>query len=138
MRAYSSPNTKINNNKQKNIKRQMSGVMCHLSPATCHLSVMPTAQSQTLPLLTPPLCTVGLFAKTKKLRFFFFPYLFIVLMYFAFRMQHILTLYLLYRHNQSFVHSCLVKRKSFKSFFLKPILTIYFLYIILGAFSIFF
>ena len=70
MRAYSSPNTKTNNNKQKNIKRQMSGVMCHLSPATCHLSVMPTAQSQTLPLLTPPLCTVGLFAKTKKLRFF--------------------------------------------------------------------
>jgi hypothetical protein len=71
MRAYSSPNTKTNNNKQKNIKRQMSGVMCHLSPATCHLSVMPTAQSQTLPLLTPPLCTVGLFAKTKKLRIFF-------------------------------------------------------------------
>ena len=38
-------------------------VTCHLSPVTFHLSPTPTATD--LPLLTPPLCTVGWYAKKK-------------------------------------------------------------------------
>ena len=53
----------------------MSYVMCpvsnvtsfptfHPSHVTCHLSPTPTATTQTLPLLTPPLYTVGWFTQT--------------------------------------------------------------------------
>ena len=42
----------------------VSCVACHISPVTCHWRQQP--QPQTLPLLTPPLRTVGWFAKTNK------------------------------------------------------------------------
>ena len=54
---------------------QVSHNMCHMSCVTCHVScvtcfVSPVTchlpQQQTLPLLTPPLCTVGCLAKTPK------------------------------------------------------------------------
>ena len=45
----------------KNIICQMSHVMLYLSPVTCHQQPQP----QTLPQLTPPLCTVGWFNKTE-------------------------------------------------------------------------
>ena len=45
----------------------VSHVACHLSPVTCHLSLMQTAAATAShPLLTLPLCTVGLFEKTQK------------------------------------------------------------------------
>ena len=40
---------------------QMTPVMCHLSPVTCHQRQQP--QLQTLPLLPPPLCTIAWFSK---------------------------------------------------------------------------
>ena len=49
----------------------VSCVMCHVSPVTCHLSLTPHPQPHTLPLLTPPLCTEGWFAKTQKPNIFF-------------------------------------------------------------------
>ena len=45
---------------------QMSHVACPLSPVTCHLSLTATATDLTIPLLTPPLCTVGWLAKTQN------------------------------------------------------------------------
>ena len=42
----------------------MSCVPCHVLWVTCHLSLTLTATDQTLPLLTPPICIVGWFAKT--------------------------------------------------------------------------
>ena len=42
----------------------MSHVTFHRSPVTYHISLMPTVT--TLILLTPPLCTVGWFAKTPQ------------------------------------------------------------------------
>ena len=48
----------------------MSCVACHMSPVTSHQHQQP--QPQTLPLLTPPLCTVGWFAKTEPNYFLFF------------------------------------------------------------------
>ena len=44
----------------------LSPVTCHLSPATCHLSLTPQPDPQTLPLLTPPLSTVGRIKKTQN------------------------------------------------------------------------
>ena len=41
----------------------VSHVSCHLSPVTCHQHQQP--QQQTLPLLTPPLCTVVWLNKTE-------------------------------------------------------------------------
>ena len=39
----------------------LSPVTSQLSPATCHLSLCQQLQPKTLPLITPPLCTVGCF-----------------------------------------------------------------------------
>ena len=47
---------------------QLSSVTCHLSPVICHLSPVTSnrrQQPQSLPLLTPPLCTVVWFTKTE-------------------------------------------------------------------------
>ena len=44
-------------------------VICHLSPSIYHLSLMPTATDPhpaKLAGLTPSLCTIGWFAKSKK------------------------------------------------------------------------
>jgi hypothetical protein len=41
-------------------------VLCHRSLDTCHMSLASTATAMTLPLLTPPLCSVGWFANTQK------------------------------------------------------------------------
>ena len=49
---------------------QMPCVMCHFSHVMCRVSHVTCQRQQpqpeTLPLLTPPLCTVGWFAKTQK------------------------------------------------------------------------
>ena len=37
-----------------------------MSHVTCHLSPIPTATAMSLPLLTPPLCTVGWFTKAES------------------------------------------------------------------------
>ena len=42
----------------------ISRFTCHMPPVTCHSRQQP--HPQTFPLLTPPLCTVGWFAKIKK------------------------------------------------------------------------
>ena len=54
--------TQIEQNK-KNIFFIFLSLMFYLSPITCHQRQQP--QPQTLPLLTPPLCTVGWFTKTE-------------------------------------------------------------------------
>ena len=42
------------------VKCQVSGVTCHMAFVTCHLSQTIRATNiQTLPLITPPVCTVG-------------------------------------------------------------------------------
>ena len=43
------------------VRCQVSGVICQVSSVTCHQRQQPMAQ--TLPMLTPSLCTVGWFAK---------------------------------------------------------------------------
>ena len=59
-------------NQRKNhvscITCHVSQVMFHVSLVSCHLRKQP--QPQTLPMETPPLCTVGWFAKTQKTFFF--------------------------------------------------------------------
>ena len=52
-------------------RKSVSCVTCHKSPVTCHLPPVTCykrqqPQPQTFPLLNPPLCTVGCFAKTQK------------------------------------------------------------------------
>jgi hypothetical protein len=64
MFAYSSTNTKTDRKKDFFLSRFMCQVshlciMCHVLCVTCHLP-------QTLPLITPPLCTVGRFANPKN------------------------------------------------------------------------
>ena len=52
--------------RRKNVTWHMSPVIFHVSPVTCHLSLMPTATATDFPPATPPLCTIGWFAKTPK------------------------------------------------------------------------
>ena len=60
-----SPPTKCH---MSGVRCQVSCVRCQVSHVTCHLSLTGTATAtdRTLPLLTPPLCTVSWFAKTQK------------------------------------------------------------------------
>ena len=70
MCADSSNNTKADRNRQKRRERKSNDkFMCHLSPVTCHLAPVTIANTHSqrpYPLLTPPLCKVGWFAKTKQ------------------------------------------------------------------------
>ena len=58
---------KIQKNYQKEDKRKK--IMCHVSPVTCHQRQQ--SQPQTLPLLTPPLFSVGWFTPTEPTTHFF-------------------------------------------------------------------
>ena len=58
---------KIQKKEKKKSRCQVGWVICHVSRVTSH---MPEPEPRTFPLLTPPLCTAGCFAKTQKNTFF--------------------------------------------------------------------
>ena len=54
------------------VRFKVSHVECHLSPVTCHRSIMSTATTTNCPLLTPPNSTISCNDTPKKCAAFFF------------------------------------------------------------------